>query len=201
MASDRQRFEGGSELEGKFLIAMPGMGDARFERSVIFVCAHSQEGAMGFMVNRPLESPTVEDFFMQLNIVEDDELEELVGNFDRVRLYSGGPVEPGRGFVLHSGDYNSQTTLRIGADVALTATLEILRAIATGQGPRHILLALGYAGWTSGQLEQEIAANGWLTCAADTEILFDANDKSKYDRALASLGIDQISLSGDAGHA
>lgn len=188
-------------LDGQFLIAMPNMGDTRFERTVVYLCAHSEDGAMGFVINRTLKSPTVPDFFQQLSIISEEESRQLPDVWRKASLHSGGPVEPGRGFVLHTADFMTETTLPVSADICLTATLEILRAISTGRGPENALLALGYAGWASGQLEQEIAANGWLTAPADKSIVFDSDNERKYDRALEQLGVDPTLLSGDAGHA
>jgi len=149
-------------LEGQFLIAMPGMGDQRFEKSVIFICAHSEEGAMGFIVNQTMQSPTVLEFFKQLEIVNETELAAVPAEISKLVLHMGGPVEPGRGFVLHSEEFRSDSSLRVEGDIYLTATLEILRAISTGQGPKRLMLALGYSGWAAGQLEEEIVSNGWL---------------------------------------
>lgn len=189
------------KLEGQFLIAMPSMGDPRFERTVIYLCAHSREGAMGFVINQTMERPTVPEFLRQLNIINEDEVDNVPEALRALPLHTGGPVEPGRGFVLHSPEYALDTTVRIDPNVSLTATLEILRAIATGRGPRHILLALGYSGWAAGQLEEEIASNGWLTSPADAALLFDLSQDGKYERALQKLGINPSLLSGDAGHA
>jgi len=193
--------DGMETLEGQLLIAMPNMSDPRFERAVIYLCAHSREGAMGFVVNRTMEQPTLPDFLKQLNIVSDGEERAIPQALRRMPLHSGGPVEPGRGFVLHSPDYRAETTLPIDAGVSLTATLEILRAIATGKGPRDVILALGYSGWAGGQLEEEIASNGWLTSPSDPELLFDGADETKYERALRRMGINPSLLSGEAGHA
>ncbi len=190
-----------TSLCGKFLIAMPGMGDERFDKSVVFVCAHSEEGAMGFIVNQALESPTVSDFFRQLEIIDEAELIQVPEHILGDTLHVGGPVEPGRGFVLHSGEYDSKSTLEIGADVCLTATLEILRAIATGNGPDKCLIALGYAGWSAGQLEDEISSNGWLLAEADSKIIFGCKNHQKYERVLSALGIDPVLLSSQSGHA
>ncbi len=188
-------------LEGQFLIAMPGMGDPRFERTVIFLCAHSNDGAMGFVVNQVMERPSLPDFMRQLSIISDDEDDIISDELEQMPLHTGGPVEPGRGFVLHSPDFHLETTVRIDEQVSLTATLEILRAIATGRGPERAMLALGYSGWASGQLEEEIAANGWLTSPADATLVFDRGDDTKYERALRNLGIDPSFLSAEAGHA
>lgn len=188
-------------LTGQFLIAMPGMGDQRFEKSVIFVCAHSEDGAMGFIINQTMASPNIVDFFTKLEIITHEEQGTFGEELAARSLNMGGPVEPGRGFVLHTPDFESETSLKIGDSICLTATLEILRAIAMGRGPERILLALGYSGWGAGQLEREIISNGWLTCEADHDILFDQDHETKYGRALATLGIDPLLLSSEAGHA
>ena len=194
-------FDGNNSLEGNFLIAMPGMGDARFEKSVIYICAHSQKGAMGFMINRTLDSPSIGEFFTQLEIVKEEESADLAKNYQNIQLCSGGPVEPGRGFVLHSSEFKRESTLVVDDNVCLTATLEILRAIVTGKGPEKTLLTLGYSGWAAGQLEQEIVSNGWLICPAASSIIFSGNHSGKYQKALQLLGVDPLLLSGDAGHA
>lgn len=181
-------------LEGKLLVAMPAMGDPRFERTVIFMCAHSPEGAMGLVVNKPADHVTFPDLMAQLGI-------DLDANVDAIRVLSGGPVETGRGFVLHSDDYHQPTTMGVGENVALTATIDILRAIAKGDGPRRCLFALGYAGWGPGQLDEEIQANGWLHVEADTDLLFSPNLESKWTRAIAKLGFDIAHLSAEAGRA
>lgn len=188
-------------LQGQFLIAMPNMGDTRFEKTVVYLCAHSADGAMGFVINRTLESPTVPEFLNQLNIVTDEERDSIPASLRMAPLYSGGPVEPGRGFVLHSPDYAAESTLAIDDTISLTATLEILRAISIGRGPRRVFMALGYSGWAAGQLEEEIAANGWLTCRADAGLIFDRDQETKYSRALRSMGINPLLLSAQAGHA
>ena len=188
-------------LCGKFLIAMPGMEDSRFERAVIYICAHTTEGAMGFIVNKTMDNLEVPDFLEQLEIISGEERIEATEHLlDRV-MHVGGPVEPGRGFVLHSAEFESDTTLEVSSTVRLTATLEILRAIAVGKGPSNCILALGYSGWGAGQLESEIAANGWLTVDSDDDILFDMEIESKYEKSLALLGVDQSLLSYDAGRA
>ncbi|MCB1455018.1 MAG: YqgE/AlgH family protein [Nitratireductor sp.] len=188
-------------LEGQFLIAMPNMGDQRFERTVVYICSHSHEGAMGLVVNRSLEKPGIVEFFEQLNIVTGDETLALPAEIRATQLGVGGPVEPGRGFVLHSPDFQSENTMLIDADVCLTATLEILRAIARGTGPQKAMIALGYAGWGSGQLEEEISSNGWLTSQADSSIIFDPYNDTKYERALRNMGINPLLLSAESGHA
>lgn len=188
-------------LCGKFLIAMPGMGDQRFERSVIYVCAHSEEGAMGFIFNQILDTPTMTDFFNQLEIVSEDETEIISAELASTTLFVGGPVEPGRGFVLHTPEYDSESTLHVSDGVKLTATLDILRSIAIGNGPKRSMIALGYSGWAAGQLEDEIVSNGWLTADADDGILFETPINERYDASLKLLGIKPTALSSDVGHA
>jgi putative transcriptional regulator len=181
-------------LEGQLLIAMPTMGDPRFERTVIFMCAHSAQGAMGLVVNKLANQITFRELLDQLSV-------EAPAVRREIRVHFGGPVETGRGFVLHSADYQQDSTLMVGKQVGLTATVDILRAIADGAGPRLGLLALGYAGWAPGQLDSEIQANGWLSAPADLEILFDNELDTKWERALNKVGVDVSFLSSDAGHA
>ena len=184
-----------SFLSGQLLIAMPGIGDPRFERSLILICAHDQDHAMGIAVNRPVEGLTVPDLLQRLEIATTRPLEE-----DLVLL--GGPVEMERGFVLHTDDYHAEHSLDVDGGLALTTTREVLEAMGSHNGhPRKAILALGYSGWGAGQLESEIAENGWLTCPATTELLFDADIERKYDRILASIGVDLTHLSHVAGHA
>jgi putative transcriptional regulator len=190
----------GGFLDDQFLIAMPGMKDDRFTRSVIYVCAHSSEGAMGLIINQP-QPMRFPDLLVQLGIVNEQEAIRLPATARDFPIRNGGPVDRSRGFVLHTDDYTVESSMPISEEVCLTATIDILRAISIGRGPRRALMALGYAGWGAGQLEQEIAENGWLTCAADSDLLFDADLDRKYDRVLASLGIDLAHLSNSAGHA
>lgn len=188
-------------LDGQLLIAMPYMSDKRFARSVIYMCAHSAQGAMGLIVNQRAPHISFADLLEQLSIDgdEDGQRLDLVSEVD---VHVGGPVETGRGFVLHSSDYfAADSTLPIDADVSLTATVDILKAIAGGKGPSRAILALGYAGWRPGQLEDEIQANGWLHCPSDLDLLFDRNLEQKYERALSKLGIDPSHLVSEAGHA
>jgi putative transcriptional regulator len=193
--------KGIDKLQGQFLIAMPNMGDPRFERSVVYVCAHTREGAMGFIVNKVLDKPSIPDFLHQLNIIDDGEKRTLAQPLADTPLHNGGPVEPGRGFVLHSPDYSAESTLAIDSNISLTATLEILRAIVLGRGPERAMIALGYSGWASGQIEEEIAGNAWIISKADPGIIFDGGHEAKYDRALRQMGINPHLLSGQAGHA
>jgi putative transcriptional regulator len=189
-------------LDGQFLIAMPGMQDSRFERTVVYVCAHSSDGAMGITINRPAPQINFHDLLVQLDIIPEGPEIRLPDAASRMIVHRGGPVETGRGFVLHSADYFIEnSTLPIDENICLTATLEILKAIALGNGPENAVLALGYAGWAPGQLETEIQANGWLHCPAAPELIFDNDLDAKYGRALALLGVDPARLSAEAGHA
>jgi len=181
-------------LSGQFLIAMPGMPDPRFSKSLVYLCAHNEDGAMGLVVNRPLDSLSFPDLLEQLEIDPPDPA-------DQIKVLFGGPVESARGFVLHSSDYLQEATMLVNDGVGLTATIEILRAIATGEGPQNCLLALGYAGWGPGQLDSEIKENGWLHVAADDSLLFDVDLDGKWQRAIEKIGIDPRMLSDEAGHA
>jgi putative transcriptional regulator len=181
-------------MTGELLVAMPQMRDARFTRSVIYICAHTTDGAMGLVVNRLVGSLTFPDLLQQLNI-------DSAGKGEHIRIRSGGPVETGRGFVLHSTDYVDDATLKVGDTVGLTATIDILKDIASGSGPRRSLLALGYAGWGPGQLDQELQANAWLTVPADEELIFDDALNDKWERSLHKIGVDFTFLTADAGHA
>ncbi len=181
-------------LTGQLLVAMPGMPDNRFSKTVIYMCAHGPEGAMGLVVNKPFEEVSFPDLLDQLEI-------EPASCGRNIRVQFGGPVEAERGFVLHSPDYVQDATVVMDGDVALTATVDILRAIADGDGPRENLLALGYAGWGPGQLDEEIKANGWLNVTADTDIVFHLPLEDRWRKALGKLGVDPLLLSDDAGHA
>src|SRR4051794_6601311 len=189
------RETGMKSLTGQLLIAMPQMMDPRFARSVVYVCAHSEgEGAMGLVVNKLFESLMMDELFTHLDLDP-----AALGRSRPVHF--GGPVEPGRGFVLHTTDYREEASLVVGDGMAVTATLDILRAIGRGEGPRRNLLALGYAGWVPGQLDAEMQANGWLCVPPDTDLVFDGDIEGKWQRALAKLGVDLTMLSTDAGHA
>lgn len=185
---------GATSLTGQVLIAMPGLTDPRFSQSVIYLCAHTAEGAMGIVINRPLAEPSFADLLKQLEVAPAPPARSI-------RLVSGGPVDNARGFVLHSADWTGEGSLRVNQEMALTASLDVLKAIAGGGGPRHGLLALGYAGWGPGQLDQEMQQNAWLSAPADTELLFDGAADTAWRRALARLHIDPLLLSGSAGHA
>jgi putative transcriptional regulator len=189
-------------LDGQFLVAMPAMTDKRFARSVIYMCAHSVQGAMGLIVNQRAPHITFPELLGQLSIAVDEGDEGYEPDLIDMDVHVGGPVETGRGFVLHSSDYfAADSTLPIDEGVSLTATVDILKAIASGKGPDRAILALGYAGWRPGQLESEIQANGWLHCPADVDLLFDRNLEQKYERAMSKIGIDPSHLVSEAGHA
>ena len=182
-------------LCGKLLIAMPGMGDPRFEKSVVYMCAHSDDGAMGLIINKPTPEVSFADLLKQLEI-------ETGGGAGDTGIYFGGPVEMGRGFVLHSGEYAlDEITLQVDEDIGMTATRDVLMDIAKGKGPEKALLALGYSGWGAGQLESELQHNGWLTCDATSEVVFEVPDADKWVAALKLLGIDPFMLSATAGRA
>ena len=181
-------------LTGQLLIAMPVMTDPRFAQSVIYVCAHTSDGAMGLVVNRPLAKPSFDDLLRQLEI-------EPLPPARRVRLCVGGPVDNARGFVLHTTDWTGEGSLKVNDALALTASLDVLKALAEGGGPREGILALGYAGWGPGQLEAEIHQNAWLSLPAQEHLVFGAEHETKWRRALATMKIDPLLLSGSAGHA
>ncbi len=183
------------DLNGKLLIAMPGMGDPRFANSVVFMCAHSDDGAMGLIVNKPTPDLQLDDLLEQLGIAKKN------GGRD-IRVHFGGPVELGRGFVLHSSDYSvSDATLDVNEQFGMTATQDVLRALAEGEGPDSAMLMLGYAGWDSGQLEREIIANGWLIADASPGLVFGTDADAKWAAALKTLGVDPMTLSATAGRA
>ena len=189
-------------LDGQMLVAMPGMVDERFVRSVIYICAHSEEGAMGIVINRLASAVKFPELLVQLDVIEKEDVIRLPRMAGSMQVLKGGPVETERGFVLHTNDFFiDNSTLPIDKGVSLTATVDILRAIAKGAGPDRAVLALGYAGWQAGQLEAEMQHNGWLNVPADTSMIFDAALESKYERAVHFLGIDLARLSSQAGHA
>lgn len=194
-------------LDGHFLLAMPGMNDERFERTVIFVCAHSEDGAMGFILNRP-QPLNFEDLVESLDLDSQQRRKAgascMLGISECARdfpIQLGGPVDTGRGFVLHSDDYISESTMPVNDELCLTATIDILRAIKEGRGPERGIMLLGYAGWGPGQLEAEMAANSWLSCPARDDIVFDRDHLTKYDRVLGHMGVSPAMLSIEAGHA
>lgn len=187
---DGQGGDGDPGLSGKLLIAMPSMSDPRFEKTVVYLCAHSEDGALGIVVNRRAGNVSRADLFRQLEIECGPEAGEAS------HIHYGGPVETGRGFVLHSADWGlPEATLEVDDVISMTATIDILKAIAAGRGPRRSMIALGYAGWAGGQLEDELRENGWLTCDADEDIVFGRDDSAKWTAALAKLGVDPMLLS------
>ena len=189
-------------LDGQALLAMPGMQDNRFARSVIYICAHSSEGAMGIVINQRSRTLSFPELLVQLDVVDEKEAIRLPAQAGSLPVLRGGPVETARGFVLHSGDFFvDNSTLPIADDICLTATIDILRAIAKGAGPDRAMLALGYAKWSPGQLERELLANAWLTSPLDRKLIFDADLDTKYERAMRGIGIDPAMLSSQAGRA
>lgn len=184
-----------TDLTGKLLIAMPGMMDDRFASAVVFLCAHSDEGAMGLMINRRAAGVKLGDLFQQLNI-------ECDGPAAGIPVLAGGPVEEERGFVLHSDDYTSAiSTLKVTQELSMTATMDIMEDIAAERGPARAVVTLGYCGWGAGQLEHELALNAWLTADAPADLVFDERADAKWEQALRILGISPATLSGTAGHA
>ncbi|MBE1236415.1 YqgE/AlgH family protein [Phaeovibrio sulfidiphilus] len=181
-------------LTGQCLVAMPGMGDPRFEGAVVYLCSHSADGAMGLVINKTFEDITFPEMMDQLGIA-------LSASCKPIQIQLGGPVETGRGFVLHTLDYHNPGTLSVDDVAALTVTLDVLRAIASGEGPRQLIMALGYAGWSAGQLDSEIRDNVWLTVPADHDLLFDLPLEDRYLAAMARIGVHPHVLSEHAGHA
>jgi putative transcriptional regulator len=181
-------------LTGQLLVAMPAMADPRFAQSVIYVCAHTADGAMGLVLNRPIVKPTFDDLLKQLHV-------EPLPPVRQIKLCAGGPVENARGFVLHTNDWTGEGSLKVDDTMALTASLDVLKVIAEGGGPRECVLALGYAGWGPGQLDEEFQQNAWLSVPADETLMFDHDHDSMWRRALGKLHIDPLLLSGTAGHA
>lgn len=195
MASDPKGRGGDGFLLGKLLIAMPGMPDKRFEKSVIFMCAHSDQGAMGLIVNKPFEGLTFRELVEKLDV-------RVTANTANPPVLFGGPVGTGQGFVLHTSEFGSgEATMPVTSEISLTATIDILRAIAEGRGPEKSLFALGYAGWGPGQIEGELSSNGWIHCDAKKAILFDLECGDKWRAALATLGADISGLSAETGRA
>jgi putative transcriptional regulator len=201
-ASGKGKGRGRGYLDGQMLIAMPAMLDDRFARSLIYVCAHSAEGAMGIVVNHPAPNINFSDLLVKLDVIPAADVIQLPSRAGVVKVMRGGPVETERGFVLHSADFFIEnSTLPIDEGICLTATLDILKAIARGDGPASAILALGYAGWAPGQLENEIQGNGWLHCSPDSDLIFGSDIGAKYEKALKKIGIALGMLSSEAGHA
>ncbi|KAF0146518.1 MAG: hypothetical protein FD153_144 [Rhodospirillaceae bacterium] len=181
-------------MAGQCLVAMPLISDSRFAKTVVYVCTHTPTGAMGLVVNRMIEAITFPDLLEQLGI-------QATAACRGVHVHAGGPVEAGHGFVLHSADYMHDATIMVDQHVRLTATVDVLKAIAEGHGPRRSMLALGYAGWGGGQLDNELRQNVWLTVPADEELVFGSDLDHKWDQAMGRLGIDVRMLSWEFGHA
>ncbi len=202
-ASKETDFTGtGQNLEGQFLIAMPSIGDDRFSQTVIYMCAHSNEGAMGLVINQQAEDISFDNLLTKLELFGQVETSKITQQAKTNPVHLGGPVATSRGFVLHSDDYFiDDSTLSIRDGICLTSTIDIIQAIADGQGPSQSITAIGYSGWGPGQLEFEVRNNGWLTCPADNKIIFKDNIHQKYNDALSSMGIDPAFLASDHGHA
>ena len=188
-------------LKGQFLVAMPSMGDERFQDAVVYLVGHGEEGAMGLVVNQSVEDMRFTDILEELQLGEQAALIELPDSVKNRQVLRGGPVQTSRGFVLHSPDYfRAGNSYVVNDEICLTATLDILKAVAFEQSPAESLFALGYCGWSPGQLEAELQGNGWLTVPYSRELLFELPIERRYDAALARLGITRASLSGTAGH-
>lgn len=187
-----------NSLAGKFLLAMPGMGDPRFHKAVILVCAHDSSGAMGLVINNALPGVGMAALLKQLNIVADNA--DPGATLD-IPVMNGGPVENARGFILHSGEFRQADTIRISEDISVTGTIDALRAVAAGNGPKEMIFILGYSGWTAGQLDQEIQDNAWLVFDADPAVIFDTRAEQKWDTVIRKMGIDPAMLSSNTGRA
>ena len=191
-----------NSLKGEFLVAMPGMGDERFRDTVVYIVGHGDEGAMGLVINRPVEDMSFADILEELGLGEKDEIIRLPSAVREREVLRGGPMQKGRGFVLHSPDYFREgNSYAVNDEICLTATLDILKAMAFQDAPSDAVFALGYCGWAPGQLENEIALNGWLTVPFSRNLLFGSQLSERYDIALSQLGITRATLSGVAGHA
>lgn len=187
------------DLKGQCLIAMPGMEDPRFSRAVILVCSHHSGGALGFVLNQPVLQPSFDDILEELNLQEG--LAPADADRPVVPVFRGGPVEQGRGFVVHSPDYGGSSTTRVSDFACVSSTLDVLKKLASPEPPVDSIMLLGYSGWSGGQLEEEIAQNGWLTVPATAKLLFHTHHEMQYDTALSDLGISEAALSASAGHA
>jgi putative transcriptional regulator len=191
-----------SYLNGQLLIAMPTMQDPRFARSVVYMCTHTRDGAMGLIINQRADNISFPELLVQARIVKEGNEDSVPPAVQAMHVHVGGPVETGRGFVLHTAEFQGKdSTVNIDGTMSLTATIDILRAIARGRGPSRSLLALGCAGWSAGQLDREMQANGWLHCPSDPDLVFDPDLDRKYERALARIGVNPSHLVSQAGHA
>lgn len=182
-----------SGLTGKLLVAMPDMGDIRFDRAVILICAHDKDGAMGIILNHALDQVDTKALFKELDIDADENT--------HLTVFQGGPVEPSRGFMLHSSDYKQKDTVPLSDDLQVTGTKDVIRAVAKGQGPKQSLFALGYAGWSAGQIEAELQENAWLVAEADADMIFGTPRLELWGKCLKQLGIDPLMLASHTGHA
>lgn len=189
-------------LKGQFLVATPDMGDERFAETVVYLIAHGEDGAMGLVINQPMEDMHLSDILAELELGDEEESIRIPDRMMRQDVFKGGPVDSSRGFVLHTSDYfRDGNSYPVDGDICLTATLDVLRAMMQGKGPRHSLLALGYCGWSAGQLEEELRQNGWLTTARSDDLLFSVPARKKYDAALAAMGVTRATLSPTSGNA
>ncbi|MAN89158.1 MAG: hypothetical protein CL555_20905 [Algoriphagus sp.] len=189
-------------LKGQFLVATPDIGDERFAEAVIYLIAHGDDGAMGLVVNQPMDDMHLSDVLAEIDLEEGDDTIRMPERLMHQSVFKGGPVDSSRGFVLHTSDYfRDGNSFAVDGDVCLTATLDVLRAMVSGKGPNASLLALGYCEWGAGQLEDELRTNGWLTAASSNELLFALPASKKYEAALAALGVTRATLSPVAGNA
>lgn len=191
---DQNLLKGDSPFRHSLLIAMPNLKDGLFDKSVVYVCAHSEAGAMGLVVNQPIKDIGFSELLSQLSLTKSNLAQEPIVHF-------GGPVDTGRGFVLHSTDFIREDTVQVNDSVCITGTVDILQALAEGRGPDKSVFALGYAGWGPGQLESEMQANAWLCVPADDDLIFGRDLSRKWEKALRKLGIDPLALSFETGHA
>lgn len=191
-----KKLENQRHLAGKLLLAMPSMGDPRFHRAVILVCAHDESGAMGLVINHALPGIQFSELLKQFNITSDIKIRH-----SRIPVLSGGPVEGARGFILHSSEFRQKDTISINQQYSITGTIEALKDVARGQGPEQMLFILGYAGWEAEQLDREIQENAWLVADPDPDLIFNADPQDKWARAVRKLGIEPGMLSTEAGHA
>jgi putative transcriptional regulator len=183
---------------GRLLLAMPNMGDPRFHKAVILICAHDEQGAMGLVLNHMLPGLNMQQLLSQLNLEEEITLEM---DSNEAPVLSGGPVETARGFILHSNDFFQEDTIQVNDNISVTGTVDALKEIANGKGPDKMLFILGYAGWSPGQLDDEIQQNAWLIAEPDIDLVFSTRSEQKWDKAIKNLGVDPAMLSGVAGTA
>lgn len=189
-------------LKGQFLVATPDMGDERFAEAVVYMVAHGDDGAMGLVINHPMEGMHITDVLAEIDLDDESDAIRIPERLLQQDVLRGGPVDSGRGFVLHSSDYfRDGNSYSVDDGICLTATLDVLRAMIKGTGPQRSLLALGYCGWSAGQLEDELRQNGWLTTARSDDLLFSVPARKKYEAALAAIGVTRATLSPMSGNA